>query len=175
MPYEVRLNDRTAVVELLSRQGEKVLVSVDGKEYELDVERVGSGKLSILHRHKSFNIELIQRENAKRYHVNTKTRAYDVDIIDAEAKYLASRKKGQEEEGDASVAAPIPGKVVRVMVKNGDVVEAGQTLVVLSAMKMESEFKAGKAGRVAEIRVEEGQTVEARQVMVVLEYEQQEK
>jgi biotin carboxyl carrier protein len=173
MPYEVKLNDRTAVVELLSRQGKKILVSVDGREYELDVERVGSGKLSILHRHKSFNIELIQGENAKRYHVNTKTKAYDVDIIDAEAKYLASRKKGQAEEGDASIVAPIPGKVVRVMVEKGDAVEAGQTLVVLSAMKMESEFKAGKAGKVIDLRVEAGQTVEARQVMVVLEYESQ--
>jgi hypothetical protein len=57
MPYEVRLNQRTANVELLSRQGEKVLVSVDGKEYHLDVEKVGPGRLSILYRNKSFNMK----------------------------------------------------------------------------------------------------------------------
>lgn len=170
MPYEVKLNQRTAVVELLIRQGEKVLISVDGKEYNLDIEKVGEGKLSILYQHQSFNVELIQGQTPKQFHVNTKTKAYDVDIIDAEAKYLANRKRGQEEEGDDTILAPIPGKVVKVMVENGETVSAGQTLIVLSAMKMESEFKARRDGKVVDIRVEAGQTVEARQAMLVMEY-----
>lgn len=173
MPYEVRIGQRTAAVELLSRQGKKILVAVDGREYELDVEKVGPGKLSVLHRNKSFNIELIQGDNPKRYHVNTKTKAYDVDIVDAEAKYLASREKSREDEGESSIIAPIPGKVIKVLAGKGDLVTAGQTLIVLSAMKMESEFKAAKPGKVAEVKVEAGQTVEARQVMIVLDYEQQ--
>jgi biotin carboxyl carrier protein len=173
MPYEVRINQRTAIVELLSRKQEQLLVLVDGREYRLDVQQVGAGKLSILHNNKSYNIELIEREGPRRFHVNTNTRTFEVDIIDAEAKYLANRRKGQEEEGESIIRAPIPGKVVRVLVREGDTVEAGQTVVILSAMKMESEFKAGRSGTVREVAVEEGQTVDARQSLVAIDYLQE--
>ena len=63
----------------------------------------------------------------------------------------------------------MPGKVVRVFVKPGEIVEAGQPLIVLSAMKMESEFKAGQRGVVKEVPVKEGDTVDNDQLLVVIE------
>jgi biotin carboxyl carrier protein len=169
MPYEVKLNGRTANVELISRAGDKVLVAVDGKEYELDFVKVSPDSFSVLYRNKSYNLELIPQGGIKKYLVNTFNNTYEVQIIDAEAKYLASRRKGLDEEGESVITAPIPGRVIRILVEQGEEVEAGQTVIVISAMKMESDFKAPRTGRIAEIRVKEGQTVEARQVMVVIE------
>jgi biotin carboxyl carrier protein len=63
----------------------------------------------------------------------------------------------------------MPGKVVRVLVTAGDVVETAQGLVVVEAMKMQNELKASRPGRVIEIRARDGETVAAGDVLLVLE------
>ena len=63
--------------------------------------------------------------------------------------------------GSGAVTAPMPGKVVAVLVAEGDVVEAGQALVVLEAMKMESTLAAEVAGRVTAVRATAGASVAA--------------
>jgi len=68
------------------------------------------------------------------------------------------------------ISSPIPGKVVSLLVREGDKVAAGQGLVIISAMKMESEFRAPRAGKVISVKINEGQSVEARQELVLLEY-----
>ena len=72
--------------------------------------------------------------------------------------------------GDAQnqITVPMPGKIVNVLVKPGDKVSNGDTLVIVSAMKMESEYKAEKDGVVKEVNVSDGDTVDGGQVMVVL-------
>lgn len=169
MPYEVKLNKRSANVELLSRKGNQVLVAVDGKEYQLDLEQVAKGKYSILYKNKSFNVEVIPGPSIRQYVAHTFKNTYHVDIVDAEAKYLENRLKGLQDEGESTIVAPIPGKVVKILVEKDELVNAGQTVIIISAMKMESEFKAKKPGRVVDIQVVEGQTVDARQVLVVIE------
>jgi biotin carboxyl carrier protein len=169
MSYEVKLNNRIARVELLQWENSYVHIKVDEKDYIIDFEKVGPGIFSMIHNNKSFNIELIAEEDSKKFTVNTYKHTYDVEIIDAESKYIASRMKGSEDDVENTIVAPIPGKVVKIMVNPGDEVEAGQTLVIFSAMKMESEFKSKKAGIVKDIKVKEGDTVEAKKVMVVVE------
>lgn len=63
----------------------------------------------------------------------------------------------------------MPGKIVKILVSVGDKVEPGQTVIIVSAMKMESEFKATKPGIVSEIPVSEGDTVDGNQVLVSIE------
>jgi biotin carboxyl carrier protein len=63
----------------------------------------------------------------------------------------------------------MPGKVIRVLVSQGDSVEAGQGLVVVEAMKMQNEMKSPKAGRVAEVRAEPGAAVLAGETLIVVE------
>ncbi len=172
MPFEVKLKDRIARVELLSRQGDQLLVAIDGREYALDFVQIGRGSYSVLYKNKSFNLELIPVDGVKKYQVNTFKNTFDVEIIDAESKYLASRNKAQEDEDEAIIISPIPGKVVNILVEKDEAVQAGQTVIVISAMKMESEFKSPKAGKVTEIKVTEGQSVEARQELVVIEFDQ---
>jgi len=71
--------------------------------------------------------------------------------------------------GPARVQAPMPGKLVRVLVRAGQDVGAGQGLVVMEAMKMENEIRAPRAGRVKEAPVQEGQAVETGALLVLLE------
>jgi biotin carboxyl carrier protein len=72
-------------------------------------------------------------------------------------------------DGVQTVVAPMPGKVVRVLVAQGDEVKAGQGLLVVEAMKMQNEIKAARAGRVLSLTVKEGATVAAGQVLATIE------
>ena len=76
---------------------------------------------------------------------------------------------GASAQGRASLKAPMPGKVVRVLVAAGDSVAAGQGLVVVEAMKMQNELKSTRAGVVLEVHAQEGQTVEAGSLLAVVE------
>lgn len=71
--------------------------------------------------------------------------------------------------GQATLKAPMPGKVVRILVAEGDIVEAGQGLAVVEAMKMQNEMKAPRAGVVKSIKAREGATVAAGEALMVIE------
>jgi biotin carboxyl carrier protein len=70
--------------------------------------------------------------------------------------------------GPEQLLAPMPGKIVRVLVKTGEAVSARQPVVVIEAMKMENELKASQAGTVAEIHVRDGQSVDAGALLAVI-------
>ena len=78
-------------------------------------------------------------------------------------------RSGASGTGPQRVAAPMPGKIVKVLVQPGDAVEARQGLVVVEAMKMENELRAQRPGTVTDVRVQEGMSVEAGTVLVVVE------
>ena len=81
----------------------------------------------------------------------------------------AERAAAAKPAGPAEVKSPMPGKVVRALVRVGDAVTAGQAVVVVEAMKMENELKSPRDGKVRELRASDGQAVEAGQTLVVLE------
>ena len=83
--------------------------------------------------------------------------------------FAATRWTPAAPANESGVAAPMPGRVVRVLVKPGDDVAARQGLVIIEAMKMENELVAPRAGRVSEVLVSEGQSVEAGRLLVRLE------
>ena len=72
-------------------------------------------------------------------------------------------------QGRQSIAAPMPGKVVRVLVSEGDTVERDQGIVVIEAMKMQNEMKSPKAGRVVSLFAKEGSTVASGEILAVVE------
>jgi biotin carboxyl carrier protein len=164
---EIKINDRSAQVNLLGRDGDRIIISIDGKKYDADVVEVENGVYSILINNKSYNIELIETE-AKKYLVNTYSKSFDIEIIDAESKYQKSRKRDDLLE-ETIISSPMPGKVVKILVKEGDRVSAGDTVIIVSAMKMESEYKVKKDRLIKEIKVKEGQTVDSHQPLIIIE------
>ena len=71
--------------------------------------------------------------------------------------------------GPQKVTAPMPGRIVRLFVQPGDAVTARQGLVVVEAMKMENELRAGRDGTVAEVHVREGLSVDAGALLIVIQ------
>lgn len=94
-------------------------------------------------------------------------REFRVEVFDP--REMHGSKSAGAREGRKKIAAMMPGKVVRVLVEQGDSVEAGQGLVVVEAMKMQNEMKSPKAGLVVEVKTRADATVAAGEVLMVIE------
>jgi biotin carboxyl carrier protein len=169
MSLEINIGKRTAKLEMLSKDRSMYIFSVDGKEYEVDAVCIGKGIYSILYKGKSFYIELIEGKDSKRYFANTKNLSYETEIIDAESKYLKNKNKGALDLSENTIVSPMPGKVVKIPVNIGDQVEAGQTVIIVAAMKMESEYKVSRDAVIKTIHVKEGDTVDGNQPLITIE------
>ena len=168
MALEINIDGNSSNVELLSKEGNIYRVSIDDQIYEVDLVKVENGVYSILHKNKSFNVELIQGKKPKTYTINTLYNSYDIDILDAEAKYLKNRKSDDMDD-DNTISSPMPGKVVKILVKKGDKIKAGDTVVIISAMKMESEYKVKKDRLIIDVLVKEGDIIDGNQPLVIIE------
>jgi len=168
MALEVNIDGQSVSVELLGKTGDIHQVSIDGKVYKVDLVEVEKGVYSVIYKNKSFNVELAPGKEPKTYTINTLHNSYEVDILDAEAKYRKSRKQDDLEEG-AVISSPMPGKVVKVLVKKGDKVKSGDTVIIISAMKMESEYKVKKDRLIVEVKVKVGDTIDGNQPLIIVE------
>jgi biotin carboxyl carrier protein len=168
MALEIKVNDRLANVKLLEHSGNMYKIRVDDKIFEVDALMVETGVFSIIHNNISYNVELIEKKDHRHYNVNTLYNSYDIEIIDAEARYMQNRS-ADEADDIRKISSPMPGKVVKIPVKEGDHVKAGDTVIIVSAMKMESEYKVVKDRIVKEILVKEGDTVDGNQTLVIVE------
>nr|NQU90385.1 acetyl-CoA carboxylase biotin carboxyl carrier protein subunit [Bacteroidota bacterium] len=168
MSLEIKIDDRTARLKLIEKNGNMLKVEVDDRIYELDCVMVEPGVYSVIYNNISYNIELIEKKDHRHYNVNTLYNSYDIEIIDAETKYRKNRSK-DELDDIRKIASPMPGKVVKIPVSIGDKVKAGDTVIIVSAMKMESEYKVQKDRTVKEILVKEGDTIDGDQTLIVVE------
>nr|WP_321452146.1 biotin/lipoyl-containing protein [uncultured Carboxylicivirga sp.] len=168
MPLELKIDSRVAHIHVLEQQGSKYKVEIDGRIYDLDIEKVESDAYSVLLNGKSYNMEMIEGDTPSQYKVNTLNNYYEIEVIDAVARYRA-KAKSHLDTGSNIISTPMPGKIVKIPVKVGDSVEKGQTVVVVSAMKMESEYKSASDGVVKSIHVAEGDAVEGNQPLIEIE------
>ncbi|MGE4287105.1 MAG: biotin/lipoyl-containing protein [Salinivirgaceae bacterium] len=169
MAMEVQLDERLAKVELLAEDGNIITIKVDDKVYQLDMIQVEQGVYSVLYNGLSYNVELIATDSPKKYAINTFYHSYQAEIIDAETRYQRARSAGNEFEAESTLVSPMPGKVVKIPVKPGDKVQKGETVIIIAAMKMESEYKAMKDGVITDIYVKEDQTIDGNQPLLKIE------
>ena len=165
---EIHIGDRIANVELVNKDDNKVVIKIDEKIYELDVVMAENGICSILNNGKSFTAELKRSENGKKYTVNTAFNTFPVEIVDNQAKYLRNRRKDDTDESQDRIYSPMPGKVVKILVDKGTEVEAGQPVIVIEAMKMQSEYKVKKTCTIKDILVKEGDAINSDQTLITL-------
>jgi biotin carboxyl carrier protein len=118
---------------------------------------------------KSYDVAFDRRSNGERVvHVNG--RAVRVSIVDPRERLV--RRRGPAAavgSGPRSIVSPMPGRIVKVLVREGDAVAAQQGLLVIEAMKMENELRAPHAGRVTVVKVVDGMSVDGGAVLIVLE------
>jgi biotin carboxyl carrier protein len=117
---------------------------------------------------RSYEVAVDRGSNGERIvHVNGV--AVPVTVLDPRARRARTSGAAPARTGTRSIVSPMPGRIVKVLVKTGDTVAAHQGLVVVEAMKMENELKAPHAARVIDVKVVDGMSVEANAVLVMLE------
>jgi biotin carboxyl carrier protein len=166
MRYEVQLasssGEEKRVIEL-ERDAAGWRVTLDGRPVAVDAVEIAPNILSILLDGQSFEISVTPSPDGK-LRLQTGTQELTAEVIDPRA-WSGRRHGNVEAEGRQQILAPMPGKVVRLLVKAGDRVEAGQGLLVVEAMKMQNEIRSPKSGTVERVLAREGQPVNAGETL----------
>lgn len=165
---EIRIGNRIAEVELVGRDGNLVRLMIDGILHEVDVAFLKSGRCSVLFEGCSYQADFVRDVQGKHYDVTVDQYSFQVQLLDARAKFLHARKSVAEKQDD-HIEAPMPGKIVQIPVEEGGCLRAGDVAVVLEAMKMQSNYKVVSDCRVKKILVREGDLVQAGQVLLLLD------
>jgi biotin carboxyl carrier protein len=175
--YEVEVEGQVRKV-IVDRVGDHFAIAVDGREWSVDAARIDGQTLSLIIEAVSRDVDTPEGGGAS-YEVGFSPGSAPGTLLaqvgpTAIAVTLNGRRRrrddaGQSAGGPQRVAAPMPGKVVRLLVQPGQKVGARQPLVVVEAMKMENELRAVRPGVVAEIHVKEGASVDAGALLLVLQ------
>ena len=171
MIFEIDLNGRTRTVSIepdgATGEGGRFRVRVEGTLHDVDARRTDLG-LSLIFREsgRGADVAIVERPGG-----DLLLQLPHVSLV-AEVDARRVRRKtggGAAADGEHRITAPMPGRVLRVLVKPGDEIAARQGLVVVEAMKMENEIRSPKAGRVKEVAVTDGQSFESGRLLVVVE------
>jgi biotin carboxyl carrier protein len=171
MTFEIEIGGRSRSVAIEPAGGTRFRVTVDGRPHLVDAVRIGDFALSLI-------VDGDTGASREALVVPNGLRGESLVTLDGRiASASVDGRRRRRGRGDASgrthgaqsVVAPMPGRVVRILVAPGDEVAARQAVVVVEAMKMENELRSPKAGRVKDIAVAVGASVEAGRVLIVVE------
>lgn len=152
-------------VKIISKEDNTFTATINDKEYILDIVKVEEGVYSILYNGQSINMEMIEGDNIGQYKVNTFCNYMELEVA---PELSAVMKKNSNRVGNEQVKAPMSGKIVKIKVKAGDKIEEGDSLVILSAMKMENEIKSSTSGIISKISVKEEDLVKDGQLLITI-------
>jgi biotin carboxyl carrier protein len=166
MTYDIFINGTRRNVEVTSpfKEGSRMAAIIDGRSVMADTARISPGAYSMLLDGRSFDVTVQEATDGLLVRING--REFKLEIADPRA-WRRGRSGSIELAGRQQIAAPMPGKIVRVLAAMGQQVEPGQGLLVIEAMKMQNEIRSPKSGTVEKI-VREGQTVNAGEILAVV-------
>ncbi|HXD95685.1 MAG TPA: biotin/lipoyl-containing protein [Candidatus Acidoferrum sp.] len=163
--YVATIAGTATVVDLAGGDGHYRL-TIGDEVWEVDARLDAQGFCSLLVDGASYVADVVDRDGTCVVDVGGET--YEI-LVEEQTRWIIRTRGGTAGAGHGqTLTAPLPGKITHVAVRPGDPVRAGDTLVVIEAMKMENEFKASAAGTVAEVRVQPGQAVNPGDVLVVV-------
>jgi biotin carboxyl carrier protein len=166
MKFVATVGSRSHVVDVIEHEG-RYRVSIDDQQWDVDGRLTAQGIYSLLINGVSHVADVDDDGGACVVEVGGETYTLRVE---EQTRYIIRTRGGVGGgAGAQTVKAPLPGKITHVPVRAGDAVIAGQSLVVIEAMKMENELKAAAPGTVREVRVSAGQAVNAGDVLVVID------
>ena len=160
MTYSFKLDNQIYKVNI-EEEDNNVVVEINGEEYPVEYTRLDENLYSIIINGKSFTIGTFKQ--GKQVQVFHGGNLYELESI-SERELSRSGGIGSGLE----IISPMPSRVVKLLKNEGDDVAEGEAVVVVEAMKMESELKALQAGKIKSIKVSEGDAVEAKTLLVVL-------
>jgi len=165
MKFIATSGNRVETVDV-TEEGKNYRVQVGERVWEIDARPTSPGIYSLLVDGVSYVAAVTEHDGACVVDVAGET--HTVRVEDHTRYVIRTRGGADGGRTGQTLAAPLPGRVTHVAVQAGDQVQAGDTLLVIEAMKMENEFRASAAGTVAEVRVEPGQAVNAGDVLIVI-------
>jgi biotin carboxyl carrier protein len=169
MTFDISIDGKPHQVELDRAEASgQWRCRLDGRDLAVDVVQTAPGALSLLMNGRSIEV---QRERVAggegEWKLAIRGHRFSAEVRDPRA--LRSRRAAAHGEGPKKVTAPMPGKIVRRLVQEGQHVEAGAGLLVIEAMKMQNEIKAPKPGTVRQLSAVEGAAVNAGDVLAIIE------
>lgn len=167
MAFIARLGERIYNVEIEEIDKSLYRVAVDGNEFLVDGKRTGHSNYSLIIENRSFEVDVDIAEDE--YRILVDGRSYHIHLVDERRVRLGGFQSGVQPQGRQEVWMPMPGKVIAVLVGEGEKVEKGQGLAIVEAMKMENEVQSPISGEVKEVKVKAGDSLEAGTVLVVVE------
>jgi biotin carboxyl carrier protein len=167
MRVELEVAGRRRLVEI-ERRDDRLTVRLDGQPIGVEATALPGGRWSLRlpGSGRQHEVVILARPGGRGLEALVDGLSVPVRVSSGTA---VARKAGAHGEGPDRVTAPMPGKVVKLLVSAGDHVTARQGVVVVEAMKMENELRAGRAGVVREVLVAEGASVETGTPLLVIE------
>ena len=162
MKLEVLINNARRVVDL-ERDANRWHVSLDGDAIDADALEIAPNIFSIILDGKSHEVR-VTPSNSGALALQTGRHEFTAEVSDPRA-WRGRRHGALEAEGRQQILAPMPGKIIRVLVQTGQKVQAGQGLLVVEAMKMQNEIRSPKSGTVERLLAKEGQPVNAGEIL----------
>ena len=161
--WTARIGEREYNIE----RGDDGRYLVNGQPVDIERHPVADGTL-LRFNNRSFETAARAADSESgRYHVTVNGRSTTVHIEDERAALMRAYQSDKATQlHSALVRSPMPGKITRIMVSQGELIEAGQGVVILEAMKMENEIKAPSAGIVKAIRIQEADAVEKNAILI---------
>jgi biotin carboxyl carrier protein len=169
MKFEVQLTGscgkKLRTIEL-ERDNDHWKISLDGQQVDTNAVEIDPNTLSLLLEGQSYEVRITPSPDGV-LKLQTGLMEFTAEVADPRA-WRGRRHGALEVEGRQQIIAPMPGKVIRILVQAGDKVEAGQGLLVVEAMKMQNEIRSPKGGTVERLHVKEGQPVNAGDVLCIV-------
>ena len=167
MRVELEVAGRRRLVEI-ERRDDRLTVRLDGQQVGVEATVLPGGRWSLRlpGSGRQHEVVIVSRPDGGGLEALVDGLSVPVRVSSGTA---VAKKAGAHGEGPDRVTAPMPGKVVKLLVSAGDQVTARQGVVVVEAMKMENELRAARAGKVKAVHVKEGQPVEGQEMLITLE------
>jgi biotin carboxyl carrier protein len=169
MDLQFNINQETYKIEIDSKDG-KFLVKLGAKQYHVDSQPISQNCLSLLVDGKAYTV-FVAEEKTKRY-ISVEGEQFCIEEAKSEAE-TRSVAEAATLKGIPTISSPMPGKIVKILVREGDKVRKGQGLVIVEAMKMENEIRSPGAGMVKKINFKEGNLVDTADPIIELDTEEE--
>ena len=167
MKYTAILNGKERELEIVRQDAFRFLVSVDGDSHEVDARSCGVDLLSVLIDDHSYDISY--SFDGDMVHLNFWNQYFNIEVLDERKMRRRKVRSNLDMSGPEIIKTSMPGKVVKVLVKEGDRVTSGEGIIIIEAMKMENVIQCRNDGVVKKIVVQSGEAIEGGAVLIEID------
>lgn len=164
----LKIDDEEFNISLLEKTGICNEFKINDSDFNISLRHVNNNEYYAPDNDLKIAIASLSK-NAMNYEISVELANYKVQIITPAKKYFLSRNIKSDADAGNIITTPMPGKIVKILAKEGDIVKEGDNIIIVEAMKMQSEYKAPSMKRVSKILVAEGDAIDGNQPLVLLE------